>query len=249
VRGTVWQTVDSCTGSEVTVRKGVVAVQDLVHNKTVLVPAGKSYEATVNIAPVNTAPPSIVGSPNVGQTLTVTPGTWTGTPPPTFAYQWQRCDAAGANCADIGGATGTTYVVQAADAGATLRVRESATNAAGTASATSATTGVVGSGPVNTVRPSITGVVAQGSVLTASVGTWTAVPAPAFAFQWQRCDAQGGACVAIAGATAGTYTVLSADVNSTLRVQARDEQRGHREARRRLQSARSGPRSRSATSR
>ena len=113
VRGTVWLTEDSCTGSGVTVRKGVVGVRDLVHNTDRQVPAGKSYDASVNLAPVNTAPPTIAGSVNVGQTLTASPGTWTGKPAPTFAYQWQRCDAAGADCVDIAGATGITYVVQA----------------------------------------------------------------------------------------------------------------------------------------
>ena len=219
VRGTVWLTADFCTGSEVTVRTGVVGVRDLVRDQTVIVPAGKKYDAEVNVAPVNSAPPAIAGTPTIGQTLTATAGTWTGTPAPTFAYQWRRCDAAGSGCVDIAGATGTTYVVQPADAGATLRVRVSATNAAGTASATSPASGVVATAPANVTPPSITGTVAVGSPLAGSVGAWSGVPVPTFAFQWQRCDFQGNGCMAIAGATSATYTIQAADVGSTLRVQ------------------------------
>ena len=39
-----------------------------------------------------------------------------------------------------------------------------------------------------------------------------------FAYQWQRCDAQGGSCVSVAGATGGSYGVRSADTGNTLRV-------------------------------
>ena len=48
-------------------------------------------------------------SPTDGSTLTAQTGTWTGTPQIAYAYQWQRCDANGANCADIAGATSRTY--------------------------------------------------------------------------------------------------------------------------------------------
>ena len=61
----------------------------------------------------------------------------------TLTYQWQHCDATGANCADIAGATSTTYVVQPTDAGGTLKVNETATNRFGTATGTSAVTAVV----------------------------------------------------------------------------------------------------------
>ena len=51
-------------------------------------------------------PPSITGTPADGGTLTADPGTWTGTAPIDYDYQWQRCDEDGAGCTDITGATG-----------------------------------------------------------------------------------------------------------------------------------------------
>jgi hypothetical protein len=81
--------------------------------------------------------PSIAGTAVAGRTLTASPGTWTGSPTPTFTYQWKR---AGAN---ISGATNTTYVAQIADAGSTLTVTVTGTNTAGNSSATSSATATV----------------------------------------------------------------------------------------------------------
>ena len=70
------------------------------------------------------------------------PGRWS--PAPTaYAYQWQRCDAAGSNCAAILGATAPAYVVTAADAYGQLAVVVTASDADGSTSATSAPSGVV----------------------------------------------------------------------------------------------------------
>lgn len=41
----------------------------------------------------------------------------------TDTFQWERCDAAGAACVDIGGATGASYLQTAADVGHTIRLR------------------------------------------------------------------------------------------------------------------------------
>jgi hypothetical protein len=105
--------------------------------------------------PSNTALPAITGTVKVGQTLTTTPGTWSSSTTPTFAYAWQRCNTAGDACAAIAGATATTYVLQAADAGSTLRAQVTATSTQGTASATSAQTATVvtSSGSTGTVVP------------------------------------------------------------------------------------------------
>ena len=152
-----------------------------------------------------------------GRVLSTTNGSWTGSPT-SFAYRWRRCDAAGANCTDIAAATATTYTLVAADVGSTIRAVVSATNAAGSGSATSAATAVVvPEPPANTVRPVVSGTAINGSQLSASTGDWTNSPA-SYAYQWRRCDAAGANCSAIANATQSTYTLAGADVGATIRV-------------------------------
>ena len=93
--------------------------------------------------PANTAAPTISGTAQQGETLTESDGTWTGTPPISYTRQWRRCDAAGASCTDIAGATGTSYTLVAADVGTTIRVRVTATNSGGSVPADSSATAVV----------------------------------------------------------------------------------------------------------
>jgi hypothetical protein len=87
--------------------------------------------------PANTAPPAISGTALVGATITASTGTWTGTPPLTYAYRWQRCDGSGSSCTDIAGAGTGSYTVAPEDNATMLKVLISAQNAAGSASATS----------------------------------------------------------------------------------------------------------------
>ena len=178
------------------------------------------WAATAAAAPPgNTTLPSITGTTKVGETLTAQNGTWTNSPT-SFQYQWQRCDGAGASCVNIAGAVEKTYLLKAADATHTLRVRVLAVNADGSASARSGPTAVVtaSTAPGNTARPSITGDARVGETLTAEDGTWTNSPT-SFAYQWQRCDADGSGCAAISGSTAKTYGVRLLDLGFRLRVE------------------------------
>ena len=171
--------------------------------------------------PVNTADPAISGISQEGQLLTASPGTWTGYPAPTLAFQWRRCDVSGASCVDIASATNDTYTPVGGDVGSTIRVVVAGTNGSGSSSATTAQTAVVAPAPVapsNTVLPTISGTTTFGQTLTATNGTWSGVPAPTLTYQWQRCDNAGANCVAIGGATASTYLIISADQARTLRV-------------------------------
>lgn len=64
--------------------------------------------------------------------------------------------------------------------------------------------------PTNTTVPAISGVATEGQVLTAYEGVWTGVPS--FTYAWNRDG------VAIAGATGRTYTLVTADVATTITV-------------------------------
>ena len=101
-----------------------------------------SPQVADNTAPAATAPPTISGAASVGEQLTASEGTWTGSPD-RYTYQWQQCDAAGAGCAAIPGATGKTFGVRSADLGRTIRVAVTAINPRGRTTAVSSQTGTV----------------------------------------------------------------------------------------------------------
>ena len=103
-------------------------------------------------APVSATPPVLSGPAAQGHPLTADPGTWSAPGPATYTYQWQRCDAKGANCVDIPGATDDTYTPTAADVGHTLRAEITATNDAGATSATT-TPSAPGAGGLRPRRP------------------------------------------------------------------------------------------------
>jgi hypothetical protein len=175
--------------------------------------------ASPQVAPVNVEPPTITGTPRVGEALTAQNGTWTGNPT-DFRYRWLRCNANGNSCVLLA-ADGRTYRVAQADVGSTMRVRVTAVNADGATNARSEQTAVVESNAAplnNTARPTITGEARVGQELTANEGTWTGNPT-SFAFQWQRCDVDSLTCLAVTGATGRTYGVRLADLGFRLRVE------------------------------
>lgn len=102
-----------------------------------MVPAVAKMIVASNNAPFNTVLPTITGTAQVGQTLTRTTGTWTGSPTPTYTTQWT------ANNVAIVGATGATYVPIVGQIGQVIRVVVTGTNTSGSSSATSLPTAAV----------------------------------------------------------------------------------------------------------
>jgi hypothetical protein len=157
--------------------------------------------------PRNTSPPQVSGNPAVGETLSCSPGTWSGSPAPAFTYRWVR-DPGRPTEAGIELAATSTYDVVAEDAGHPLACEVTATNGAGTESKLSKNSlSIPGTKPEAVLPPVVLGVepVAVGDSLTCSPGTWNGRPAPVFSYQWLR-DGQN-----IAGATRSTYTVGKSD--------------------------------------
>lgn len=146
------------------------------------------------VAPSVITQATISGTGTVGQTLTVSVGSASGTPAPTSMVQWLRGGTS------ISGATGTSYTTVSADGGTTLTARVTWTNTAGSAvsSPTIAVTTATAA-PAVTANPTITGSSTVGSILTASNGTASGNPAPTAARQWRSNG------FAITGATGATF--------------------------------------------
>jgi Protein of unknown function (DUF4038)/Putative collagen-binding domain of a collagenase len=157
--------------------------------------------------------PSISGTAQEGDKLTANHGTWSNSPT-SYGYQWQDCSS---SCSDISGATGSTYVLGSSDVGDTIDVVVTATNAAGSGTATSAKTATVTapSPPVvGSPGPSISGTAQQGDTLTANHGSWSNSPT-GYGYQWQDCSSS---CSNISGATGSSYVLGASDVGDTIDV-------------------------------
>ncbi len=180
--------------------------------------------------PVNTAYPTIHlatgdASPVVGHFLSSSVGTWNGSFPITYTYQWKACDPAdpvNGTCVDIAGATSSFYTPTAADYNKRLRVAVTATNSDGQATQNSEVTAPVAVIAVkNTATPQISSASpVVDTALTLSAGVWAGSTPIAFTYSWRRCDPVGDleTCVPIVGATAATYTPTLADIGFSLRV-------------------------------
>ncbi len=124
-------------------RRSLLVVSLLAALSTVFVVVGAG-SASSSVAPKNTSPPTLSGTPQEGQTLTVDEGTYSGTTPITYSNQFRRCDKNGGSCSDIGGSTAQKiYKLTSADVGNTVRVRVTATNKDGSDAATSVPTAVI----------------------------------------------------------------------------------------------------------
>lgn len=109
----------------------LLAAAGLASALTALTAAVAIAEAEPAKLPDNTTPPAVVGIAQDGELIAAKDGEWAGTDPMTFTYQWQVCDGAGGNCANVNGATAKVYRVATADVGRRLRVQVTAKNASG----------------------------------------------------------------------------------------------------------------------
>ncbi len=209
------------------------ALDDGSHSASVTVSDAAGNTATVWSGTIETdnAPrggaPQVSGEAAQGSTLSAVSGSWY--PDPTgYLYEWERCDASGANCSPIPGATSSIYTATAADAYHRLAVLVSAYDADGLASVLSPPSSLVADIDGYTAPPpppalapgslpSLDGGDGEGDVLTAAPGVWLDGPL-AYAYQWESCDSYGLGCTAIAGAVGSTYRITGADVSARLRV-------------------------------
>jgi hypothetical protein len=169
--------------------------------------------------PSNTGLPSIAGLLQEGQLLSVGAGTWSGTTPISYSYQWQLCNALGKECKSISEATGSGLKLSPSDIGSTLDVVVKATNVAGSSSVTTSVTGLIeGILPANTVLPSISGLLKVGQLLSAGTGTWSGTTPITYTYQWQLCNLEGGDCSNIAKATSSSFLLSLLDLGLPLRV-------------------------------
>jgi hypothetical protein len=141
--------------------------------------AAGTGSARPTAAPSNTAPPTISGKAQSGSTLQAANGTWSGTAPITYSYQWRICNENGGACHDIAGAMGNEYTLKAGDAGNSVRVQVTAKNAEGSATSTSVPSARIASAPATT----------------------TTSPSPSPSPSGNGCPA-GGGTIAVAGLSA-----------------------------------------------
>lgn len=153
--------------------------------------------------------PTLSGDTDLGDTLTVNPGSWSGAD--TIETQILR------DGSPVSGATATTYVIVAADQGTTLVARVTATNTEGSTVVNSNAL-VIPEAPPPPPPPSglpeldtevtITGVAEVGNVLTLNPGQWT--DADSFGYRWYRDG------VVIVGEDALTYELTAIDDESVV---------------------------------
>jgi hypothetical protein len=192
-----WQRCDS-DGSNCNDIRGAtsatytLAAADVSHTLAVDVTASNTF--TVNDAtsdptdvvasangPGADVQPAISGNAQIGQTLSVSTGSW-NPPASSFAYQWQLCGGDGSDCLNVSGANKSTFAVTADDAAHTVRALVTAQTAAGeVATAHSNTTGKVPPPPGQKSIGQPT--TPTGTTTTPGAGTTTATsptaPAPA----------------------------------------------------------------------
>ena len=227
-----------CTtnGSLITIRRAGTCLITASQTGNINFYAASPVSGSVTIAqPARasiTSDPSIGAAPVVGTLLTMSAGTWRGTPTPTISTSWLQCSKSGSaststsarapsGCVVIGSATGPSYTPVLADAGKFLRVAETATNAAGASTRYSATTPAVQmppSAPASLVAPTVPSSIRAGSNATAKAGTFLGTQPMTYTYNWYTCTSAvassttlAAGCSEISGQNLLKYRTTTAD--------------------------------------
>ena len=172
-----------------------------------------SDTVSITVNNINDSPTgsvAIIGTSEQGEVLTASNSLADVDGLGSISYQWNRDGSA------ISGATASTYTLMQADVGSVITVTANYTDGQGTAeSVTSLATSVVANvNDAATGAVTISGTPTQGEVLTASNSLADVDGLGPISYQWNRDR------TAISGATSSTYTLLQADVDSTITVTA-----------------------------
>ena len=188
---------------------------------------------TIDVTAVNdaaTGKPGITGTAQVGQLLTAAVGTIAdpdGLPNPfltdaSTSFQWVRVTSGTDD--DISGETASTYTLATADEGKTIKVKVSFQDGGGGSEGplTSVATAVVSAAAnsLATGAPTITGTPQVGQTLTAgttAIMDTDGLTTPGYTYQWIRV-ATDNTETNIASATASTYTLVTDDLGTTIKV-------------------------------
>lgn len=175
------------------------------------------------VQPSNTAVPAVTGTPQVGQALTASTGSWAGDAPITYEFQWQSSADGSTGWADIAGATASTLTPQVEQQGLYLRSRVRGTNAAGQSGwAASASTGQIAAPPVlaaptRQTAPTVAGTFQVGQTLTiGQPAVYSGNPAPEISYRWQMRPNGGGTRTTLTSAS--SLTLTSAQEGMQIRV-------------------------------
>lgn len=165
---------------------GLTVTATVTGTRTGYAPVTTASAPTAVVAPgdlASTPTPVITGTPRVGLALRAEPGTWSGGA--ALAYQWTRDGSA------VAGATGSTYLASAADAGHRLVVVVTGSKAGyTTVSRASADLGVAAG--IQTARPTpvVKGVARVGRTLRVRSATYDA--GVRVSYRWTAGDRRVG---------------------------------------------------------
>jgi hypothetical protein len=183
-------------------------------------PVGLSAFATPT-SPSIESPPSISGTAEQAQTLTLSHGEWSNSPS-SYKDQWLTCGTSGSSCTAIAGATGSTYTLAASAVGKTIRVQEIASNGSGGSSpALSAqTAAVISNAPAITGFTPTSGITGSSVTITGTAFTGaTAVKFDGLAASFKVSSSTQIEATVPNGARAGTIAVTTPVKTGTSKAQ------------------------------